>query len=69
LLLLIALGLPPTILGIVNPGERVLYPALIAFAIAVCAEPKLPLAPKVTLTAAFIGGYGLLAIALIPASR
>jgi hypothetical protein len=30
------------------------------FAIAVCAEPKLPLAPKVTLTAAFIGGYGLL---------
>jgi hypothetical protein len=69
LLLLIALGLPPTILGIVNPGKRVPYPALIGFAIAVCAEPKRPLAPKVTLTAAFIGGYGLLAIALIPASR
>ena len=44
LLLLIALGLPPTILGIVNPGKRVPYPALIGFAIAVCAEPKLPLA-------------------------
>lgn len=68
ILLVISLALPPAILGIVNPGERVMYPALIAFAMAVYAGPELPSAPKVTLTAALIAGYGLLALALIPAS-
>lgn len=68
ILLLVAIALPPTVLGIANPGERVMYPALIAFAMAVYAGPELPPMPKVTLTATLIAGYGLLALALIPAS-
>jgi hypothetical protein len=69
ILLLIALALPPVVFGIVNPGERMLYPALVAFAVAVYTELKLPLAPKAALTVALIGGCGLLAVALIPASE
>jgi hypothetical protein len=68
ILLLVAIALPPAVLGIANPGERLTYPALIAFAMAVYTGPELPLVPKVTLTAALIAGYGLLALALIPAS-
>jgi hypothetical protein len=42
ILLAVALALPPSALGIVNSGERVLYPALIAFGMAVYAVPDLP---------------------------
>lgn len=67
ILFLVAVALPPAAL-VTNPAERLMYPALIAFAMAVFGEQKLPTAPKVTLTAALIGGYGLMALALIPAS-
>jgi hypothetical protein len=46
ILLAVALALPPSALGIANSGERVLYPALIAFAMAVYAVPDLPMVPR-----------------------
>ena len=61
ILLAVALALPPSALGIVNSGER-----LSGWRSTPCRT--CPMVPKVTLTAALIGCYGLMAIALVPES-
>ncbi|HXW72885.1 MAG TPA: hypothetical protein VEK34_15920 [Methylocella sp.] len=68
LLVLIAAGLPRTGFGMANPGERVLYPAMVALTIAFFAEIKFPLMPKALLGGALLGGVALFTFGLIGAS-
>jgi hypothetical protein len=67
LLVLLAAGLPRTGFGMANPGERVLYPAIIALSVAMFAEVELPLVPKAILGSALAGGVALFALGLLGA--
>jgi hypothetical protein len=66
LLLLLAAALPPTGFGIANPGERVMYPAIIALSIAIFDDIELAVA-KAILGCALAAGVGLFALGLVGA--
>jgi hypothetical protein len=69
LLLLLAAALPPTGLGMANPGERVMYPALLCLLVAVFSHAQLPILPKTILGFSLAAGVGLFAIGLVGASQ
>jgi hypothetical protein len=68
LLLLLAASLPPTGFGMANPGERVMYPALILLLIAIFTGVESTIVPKAILTFALAAGIGLFALGLAGAS-
>jgi hypothetical protein len=68
LLLLLAAALPPTGFGMANPGERVMYPAIIALLIAIFTDVELAIIPKAILGCALAAGVGLFALGLVGAS-
>jgi hypothetical protein len=68
LLLLLAASLPPTGFGMANPGERVLYPAIIALLIAIFPDVELAVIPKAILGCALAAGVGFFGLGLVGAS-
>jgi hypothetical protein len=69
ILLALAIVLPPTGFEMANPGERVMYQALIALTIAIFDGVELPNAPKVILTCATLAGMVLFAFGLVAGSE
>jgi hypothetical protein len=68
ILLLLSAGLPPTGFGMANPGERVMYPAIIALMIAIFSDHELAAVPRAVLGWALAAGVGLFAVGLVGAS-
>jgi hypothetical protein len=68
ILVLLAAALPRTGFGMANPGERVLYPAIVALSVAIFADVELPFVPKAILGGALLGGVALFALGLTGAS-
>jgi hypothetical protein len=64
LLLALTLVLPRTAAGLVNPGERLLYPALIGLTLGLFGDVRLPPAPQAVLAMSVIGGMALFAVGL-----
>jgi hypothetical protein len=69
LLLVLAAALPPTGLGMANPGERVMYPAIVALFIAIFADVESAVAPKAVLGCSVAAGIALFAFGLVGAAK